>query len=60
MGWANVLVQTAWTLGVKVDQSVKSFTEVRLVIMMQGQGVSLGTGDVALALQVQSPGFDLK
>lgn len=48
-GWANVLVQTAWVLGVEVDQSVKSLTKVRLVIMMHGQGLSRGTGDVALA-----------
>lgn len=59
-GWANVLVQTVWAFGVEVGQSVKSLTELRLVIMMQGQGVSRGTGDVALAWQVRSPGFDLK
>lgn len=58
MGWANVLVQTAWVLGVEVDQSVKSLTKVRLVIMMQGQGINCGIGDVLL--QVRSPGFDLK
>lgn len=45
-------------LGVEVDQSVKSLTKERLVIMMQGQGVSRGIGDVLL--QVRSPGFDLK